>query len=117
GPQPMARAALVVFLLSASLLVTAAAPFQAQWRRLDSPNFIVIGEVGAGELRDIAVKFEGFRETLGRVLNERVTSTAVPTVVIVFRGDGTFSPFKPLYQGKRMDVAGLFVPRRDINYI
>ena len=113
----MSRALLFVLLTSASLLVTAAAPPQAQWRRLDSPNFIVIGEVGAGELRDIAVKFEGFRETLGRVLNERVTSTAVPTVVIVFRGDATFNPYKPKYQGKRIDVAGLFVPRRDVNYI
>ena len=99
------------------MLATAAAPPQAQWRRLDSPNFLVIGEVGAGELRDIAVKFEGFRETLGRVLNERVTSTAVPTVVIVFRGDATFNPYKPKYQGKRIDVAGLFVPRRDVNFI
>jgi hypothetical protein len=113
----MSRALLFVLLTSASVLVTAATPPQAQWRRLDSPNFIVIGEVGAGELRDIAVKFEGFRETLGRVLNERVTSTAVPTVVIVFRGDATFNPYKPKYQGKRMDVAGLFVPRRDLNYI
>ena len=109
--------ALVPFLISASLLAAAAAPPQTQWRRLDSPNFIVIGEVGAGELRDIAVKFEGFRETLGRVLNERVTSTAVPTVVIVFRGDATFNPFKPKYQGKRIDVSGLFVARRDVNYI
>jgi hypothetical protein len=113
----VSRLLLLALLSSASLLVTAAAPPQAQWRRLDSPNFIVIGEVGAGELRDIAVKFEGFRETLGRVLNERVTSTAVPTLVIVFRGDGTFNPYKPRYQGKRMEVAGLFVARRDINYI
>jgi hypothetical protein len=113
----MSRAVSLVLLTSALLLLSAAAPPQAQWRRLDSPNFIVIGEIGAGELRDIAVKFEGFRETLGRVLNERVTSTAVPTVVIVFRGDATFNPYKPKYQGKRMDVAGLFVPRRDLNYI
>jgi tetratricopeptide (TPR) repeat protein len=100
-----------------ALFAGAAAPPQAQWRRLDSPNFIVIGEVPAGDLRDVAVKFEGFRETLGRVLNERVTATAVPTVVLVFRGEATFTPFMPKFQGKRVDVGGLFVPRRDVNFI
>ncbi len=51
------------------------------------------------------------------MLNERVTSTAVPTVVIVFRGEATFTPFMPKFQGKRVDVGGLFVPRRDVNFI
>ena len=112
----MRRAALCLW-LPAVLALTALAPLQPQWRRLDSPNFIVIGEVGAGELRNIAVQFEGFRETLGRVLGERITSTAVPTVVIVFRSDASFTPFKPKYQGKAVNLSGLFVPRRDVNHI
>ena len=107
------------FSLSAVLIVcaAAAAPAAAEWRRVDSPNFVVIGEVGGGELRDIAVKFEGFRETLSRVLTERATATAVPTVVIVFPSDRAFTPFKPTFEGKPVELAGLFVGRRDINYI
>jgi hypothetical protein len=69
------------------LFRTPAAPCAAEWRRLDSPNFIVIGDVGASTLKDIAVKFEGFRETLGGVLSSQVTATAVPTVVVVFLSD------------------------------
>ena len=84
---------------------------------MDSPNFVVVGDVGARDLRDIAVKFEGFRETLGRVLTARATATAVPTVVIVFPSDRAFTPFKPLFDGKPIELAGLFVGRRDINYI
>jgi hypothetical protein len=107
-----------VWLLAALVLTAAAAaPLQSQWRRLDSPNFIVVGEVGAGELRDIAVRFEGFRETLGRVLGEQVTSTAVPTVVLVFKSDASFTPFKRKYQGKVVRMSGVFVPRRDVNHI
>ena len=53
-------------------------PAAAEWRRLDSPNFIVIGDAGERELKNIAVQFEGFRETLGRVLSTKVTATAVP---------------------------------------
>ena len=112
----MRRAALSLW-LSAVLCLTALAPVQPQWRRLDSPNFIVIGEVGAGELRDVAVKFEGFRETLGRVFGERLTATAVPTVVLVFRSDASFTPFKTKYQGKTVNMSGVFVPRRDVNHI
>lgn len=94
-----------------------AAPVAAEWRRVDSPNFVVIGDVGARELRDIAVKFEGFRETLGRVLTARATATAVPTVVMVFPSDRAFTPFKPTFEGKPIELAGLFVGRRDVNYI
>ncbi len=102
----------------AVLFVTvAAAPCAAEWRRLDSPNFVIVGDVGAGTLRDIAVRFEGFRETLSRVLTDRVTATAVPTVVIVFPSDKAFTPFKPKYKGKPIELAGLFLSREDVNYI
>jgi hypothetical protein len=59
------------------LCVAAPDPAGAEWRRVDSPNFVVVGEVGARELRDMAVKFEGFRETLSRVLIEGATATPV----------------------------------------
>lgn len=93
--------------LAVTLLAVAAAPCAAEWRRLDSPNFVIVGDVGAGTLRDIAIRFEGFRETLSRVLSDRVTSTAVPTIVIVFPTDKAFTPFKPKYQGKPIELAGL----------
>jgi len=90
---------------------------QIQWRRIDSPNFIIIGEGGGGDLRDLAVRFEGFREMLGRVLNVRVTQTPVPTFVVAFAYDRSFTPFKPMFDGKRVEAAGVFVPRNDVNYI
>jgi tetratricopeptide (TPR) repeat protein len=104
--------------LASFVLMLAAAPCAAEWRRLDSPNFIVVGDVSARELRDLAVKFEGFRETLGRALGARATAAAVPTVIIVFPTDKAFTPFKPTYRGKpRADVGGFFVPGANINYI
>jgi tetratricopeptide (TPR) repeat protein len=94
-----------------------AAPCTAEWRRIDSPNFVVIGDVSERTLRGVAVQFEGFRETLTRVLTERATATPVPTVVIVFPSDRAFTPFKPTYQGKPVPISGLFVARPDANYI
>src|SRR5579871_6709989 len=105
----------VLALLLAGLLAT---PCAAEWRRLDSPNFTLIGDISARDLRELAVEFEGFRETLSRALSERATTTAVPTVIIVFPDDKSFTPFKPTYQGKpRSDVRGFFVRGLNINYI
>jgi hypothetical protein len=94
-----------------------AVPARAEWRRLDSPNFVVVGDVSARTLRDIAVRFEGFRETMGRVLGAHLTASAVPTLVIVFPSDRAFTPFKQIYNGKPVSMSGVFVPRRDMNYI
>ena len=51
-------------------LVGLARPLFAEWRRIDSPNFVVVGDVSAGELREITRRFESFREVLARVLTE-----------------------------------------------
>jgi hypothetical protein len=108
----------------ASLCITAvvltgalAAPAAAEWKRLDSPNFVVVGDVGAGDLKNIARRFEAFRETLSLVLTPAATATAVPTVVMVFPSDSAFTPFKPRYNGKPVGMTGLFMPRQDANYI
>src|SRR3954451_10885514 len=104
--------------LVALRVLLAPAPCAAEWRRLDSPNFTVVGDIGARELRDMALKFEGFREALGRAISERATAAAVPTIIIVFPNEKAFAPFKPIYQGKRRtDVAGFFSPGANLNYI
>lgn len=98
-------------------LGAAAPPPQTEWRRIDSPNFVVIGEVGTRELSDVTAQFEGFHETLRRLLGEGVTSTVVPTIVIVFPSDRAFAPFMPIVQGKTVEVGGRFLGAPDINYI
>ena len=94
-----------------------AAPASAAWRRVDSPNFIVVGDVSLRDLRATAEKFEAFREVLRRVLPSVTSSSPVPTVVIVFPTDEAFTPFKPTYQGKPKAVAGYAAPGTEISYI
>lgn len=103
--------------LACALLALVPASAAAEWRRLDSPNFIVVGEAGERDLGRIAAQFESFREALGRVLSPRATATAVPTVVVVFSNDRAFAPYKPLYRGKPIDSAGTFHADRDFNFI
>jgi tetratricopeptide (TPR) repeat protein len=46
-----------------------------------------------------------------------VIDSSTPTTVIVFRDDASFTPFKPLYQGRPTAVSGYFLPGDDVNYI
>ena len=108
------RHSLVVGLFAVA--VGLASPAAAEWRRIESPNFVVVGDVPARALSDVALKFEGFREALTRSLTERPTSTPVPTVIVVFPTDKAFVPFKPIPHGKPVSMSGMFVARPDINY-
>ena len=120
GDQPLvsmkltSRHSLVVGLFAVA--VGLASPAAAEWRRIDSPNFVVVGDVPARALSDVALKFEGFREALTRALTERPTSTPVPTVIVVFPTDKAFVPFKPIPHAKPVSMSGMFVARPDINY-
>jgi hypothetical protein len=98
-------------------LTILAAPADAAWQRLDSPNFVVIGDASERELRNVAVKFEAFREVLGRLRGNDVATAPVPTVIIVFRSAKAFSPYTPRYQGRPTDMGGLFVSGQDVNHI
>jgi hypothetical protein len=101
-----------VFLLTVAI----ASPSTAEWRRVESPNFVVVGEVPARTLQDVALEFEAFREAVSRALTERPTSSAVPTVIVVFPNEKAFVPFRALPHGKPVSNSGMFVARPDVNY-
>jgi hypothetical protein len=103
--------------ICAVCVLAEAAPASAAWRRVDTPHFIIVGDVSARELRATATKLEGFHEALRRVLPSATTSAPVPTVVIVFPTDAAFTPFKPQYQGKPRPVTAYASAGLDVNYI
>src|SRR5690242_12663569 len=88
-----------------------------RWMRVDTPNFIVVGTGGERHLANIGAQFEGFREALTRLVSKTAASSPVPTVVIVFPDDRTFAPYKPTYEGKPVNVGGLYASESHINYI
>src|SRR4029453_1634083 len=77
------------------------------WLRLQTPNFLLIGDVGARDLRQVAGRLEQFRDALGILLPKATMTTATPTTVIVFKSHKSYEPVKPIYQGKaRSNIAG-----------
>ncbi len=99
------------------MLLCAARVEGAQWVRVETPNFVVFGEVGEKRTREVAAEFERFREALGRVLPGAAPKAPVPTTVVVFDNRRSFEPYRPLYNGKPVDLAGIFSSDRDVNRV
>jgi tetratricopeptide (TPR) repeat protein len=119
---PRIRAAVFVLGLTAALGVAASAAADVRprtgWLQLQSPNFLLFGDVSARELRQVAERLEQFRETLGILLPKATISTATPTTVVVFKSHKSYEPLKPLYQGKvRSNTAGFFLAGQAVNYV
>jgi len=87
------------------------------WIRLQAPNFLLLGDVSARDLRQVAERLEQFREALGVALPNAILTTPAPTTVLVFETHKSYEPLKPRYQGKTRDLAGFFQAGEAVNYV
>ncbi|MGE0450448.1 MAG: tetratricopeptide repeat protein [Vicinamibacterales bacterium] len=110
-------ARLVVHALAWGVVLLTAAPAAAAWTRMSSPHFSFVGDASERQMRAIAQRLERFRAVMARLLTDGDIHSGVPTVVVVFRNDRSFTPFKPVFDGKPVSVAGYFVGTGDIRYI
>ena len=88
-----------------------------QWRSVRTNHLLVIGNADPEKLRQVAAWLEFFHSAFARLVSRNVLDASVPTTVILFRDEASFTPFKPLYQGRPANVAGFFQPGEDVNYI
>ena len=110
--------AVVLCTLQTGAVQAKAAPqTRDNWRSVRTNNLFVIGNADAEKLRQVATWLEFFHSSFARLVSRNVLNPSVPTTVIVFRDDASFTPFKPLYQGRPANVAGFFLPGDDVNYI
>ncbi|MGB7219371.1 MAG: tetratricopeptide repeat protein [Vicinamibacterales bacterium] len=89
----------------------------ADWLSLRSDHFQVVGNAGEGELRNVALKLEQFRDVIGQLNPAALREGAPPVVVLVFRDKRSYEPFMPLANGRIIPVSGFFQPGQDVNYI
>ena len=89
------------------------------WISIKSKNFHLVGNAPETEMRRVALKLEQFRFVFTQLFAEMNFNSPIPTTVVVFKDDSSFSPFKPINDdGSRRDyVAGYFLPGKDVNYI
>ena len=87
------------------------------WRSVRTNHLFVIGNADPENLRRVAVWLEFFHAAFARLVSRNVIDSSVPTTVIVFRDDASFTPFKPVYNGRPTSISGFFLPGDDVNYI
>ncbi len=87
------------------------------WTSVKSRNFNLVGNASEKEIREVAIRLEQFREVFSRLLPSLKLASPVPTTVIVFKSDSAFKPYKPVADGKTIDIAGYFQTGREVNYI
>ena len=89
------------------------------WVRVRSENFYLIGNASDKEVRRVATKLEQFREVFKRLFPKLQFVSPVPTTVIVFKSEKSFSPYKPVNaDGKATKwIAGYFQSGESSNYI
>ena len=102
----------------ALLLLTIPVSASAEWRFLRSEHFQVIGDVSARQLRDVAIRFEQFRDIATRLNLAKIRQEATsPLTILVFRNGTSFEPFMPRANGRTLESAGMFVEGPDTIYI
>ena len=86
-----------------------------RWIRLNSPNFETVSNASEKKSRTLIRELEQFRHVFSELFH--LTNDRVPVTVFIFRNDKSFTPFKPVYEGKPASVAGFFQGGRDRNVI
>ncbi len=87
-----------------------------KWISLQSPHFQAVSNAGERRSKRVLSELEEFREVMVRIFELKKLERA-PVIVIIFKNDKSFTPFKPLYQGKPVKLAGFFRGGRERNYI
>jgi tetratricopeptide (TPR) repeat protein len=107
----------IAFVFAVLVVILLPRTSEAAWTRLVTEHFTFVGDASERDLRDIAQRMEHFTTVLKTVMPSGGDGTPVPTVVVVFADDKSFTPFKPQYQGKPIELSGYFQAGAASNYI
>jgi len=107
----------VRILAALALLLLTPYDASAGWTALQSRNFLFIGDASERTIRATAQRLEQFRDVMLRAIPGAPATSPVPTVVLVFKNDASFNAYKPRFEGRLVETAGLFLQSDDINYI
>jgi tetratricopeptide (TPR) repeat protein len=112
------RAGLSIAALFLALLIANEAVAKDTWVRIQSKNFTLVSNASQGDARKLISKLEQFRSALSIIFPRTNLQTPVPTLVVLFKTDDDFHPFKPRVKGKIKDeVGGYFLARTHMNYV
>ena len=105
--------------LAAFCLLSVASPAAAKdaWVGVRSPHYLLVGDTTESELREVAIRFEQFRNAFAQLFPASGLSSSVPTTVVVFKDFDSYKDFRPHYQGRPTEFVSYFQAGLDSNYI
>jgi hypothetical protein len=104
-------------LLLTFLLVLPAYADDPKWLEVRSPHFFVVTDAGEKRGREVALRFEQMRAIFGTLLTKARVTLPIPLQIVAFRNTKELRQYVPLWKGKPVEVAGLFMGNTDRNFI
>lgn len=87
------------------------------WIELTTANFRLVSEAGERKTAEIGLSLERFRLVLARLAPGLTLESPVPTTIVAFENDRSFSPYKDRSIRQRQDMLGFFLSHRHGNFI
>ena len=87
-----------------------------RWIEVRSDNFTFFSNTGERATRRIVADLEELRAVLANI-SDLEQHSPLPIYVYIFKNDGSFTPYKMLYEGRPSASAGYFLQRDHANYI
>ena len=90
---------------------------EAQWIEVQSPHFSVVTDAGEKRGREVAMRFEQMRAVFSTLMTKVNVNIPVPLQIVAFRNTKELRQVAPLWNGKPVQVAGLFQGGEDRSFI
>jgi hypothetical protein len=89
----------------------------ASWVEVTSPHFSVVTDAGEKRGREVAIRFEQMRAVYANLLTKSNVNLPIPLQIVAFRNTKEFRQVAPLWNGKPVQLAGLFQGGNDRCFI
>jgi tetratricopeptide (TPR) repeat protein len=110
-------AAGAVLLLSLAVPTSALPKERDNWIRLDTDHFVVFSNAGERAARRTAADLERLRDVLSQIAAGTQLGSPQPMYIYLFSSRVSFAPYRPVANGKPLDLDGYFYSRDDAEYM
>jgi Flp pilus assembly protein TadD len=87
------------------------------WVEIQSPHFSVATDAGEKRGREVAMRFEQMRAVFSALLVKANVNIPIPLQIVAFRNTKELRQVSPLWNGKPIELAGLFQGGEDRSFI
>jgi tetratricopeptide (TPR) repeat protein len=113
---------LILVLFTTVCIITVSIPTavfagEPQWVEIHSPHFSVVTDAGEKRGREVAMRFEQMRAVFGALMTQVNVNLPVPLQIVAFRNTKELRQVAPLFNGKPVELAGLFQQGEDRSFI